>query len=147
MMIFYPNLKHFLNCKNFDFFTFFYRYDYTRWIMDSKNKTSWDKSFENCLHFLCLYNRYPTISEKDKNHVKIAHWIKYQKLKYKNGQLEKEKITMLEKLSDWKWSKEKKICKKIYFKEDEDDPIIDDEPEKRKVHYTEYYDPIEEFDD
>jgi hypothetical protein len=117
--------------------------------MENQKQDSWDKNFHECLGFLILYNRYPTLSEKNIQHVKIAKWIKYQKLKYKNNKLEKEKLEKLEKLADWKWAKQKK--KNINIQqlsgEDVDDPIIDDEPDKRKTHYTEYYDPIEEFSD
>jgi len=115
--------------------------------MEYIDEDLWNKKFKECLNFLCLYNRYPTISEKKKEHKMIANWIKYQKVKYKNNQLEENKIKMLEKLANWKWTKGRKICKQYHFKEDEEDPIVDDEPEKRKVHYTEYYDPIENFDD
>ena len=52
-------------------------------------------------------------------------------------------------MADWKWSteKNKNIKNQQLSGEDIDDPIIDDEPIKRKIYYTEYYDPIEEFSD
>ena len=45
--------------------------NYNSWKMENQKQDSWNAAFYECLGFLTLYNRYPTLSEKNIKHLKI----------------------------------------------------------------------------